>query len=285
MYTRRAVGATMLVSILSAAGLRSVLAQDAGVEAPEGLVNPGKLTYGVAASFPPYEYQKDGNYEGFDIELGAALAEAMGLEAEIVDMQFDGLIPALEGKRIDLINSAMYIKAEREEKVDFVPYMIIGEAIMVPTGNELGIKTLDDLSGKTVSVTVGAIEEIYATEHNAKLKEAGKEEMEILTFPTANDAVLATVQDRADAFLHSTPGAAFLMQEMPDEFEVAGTFALDTRIGLAVRKGDTAMKEALEAALEQVVESGKFDELMAKYNLPAELSLFAEAAATPEASS
>jgi polar amino acid transport system substrate-binding protein len=276
------VWSVLLVTVIMIlAGFSSVAAQDTTVQPPDNLVTAGRLTYGVAASFPPYEYTQDGEYAGFDIEMGAALAEIMGLEPEISDMQFDGLIPALQGNRIDFINSAMYINPDREEQVDFIPYMVIGETIVVPQGNPKNIRSLDDLSGLAVAVTVGAIEETFATDHNEVLREAGKPEMTILTLPTANDAVLATQQGRADAYLHSTPGAAYLMQEMPNTFEVAAIFALDTRIGMAVRKGDTAMKEALEAALAEFVASGQYDELMAKYNLPPELSLFQEGAATP----
>ena len=278
------VWSVLLVTVIMIlAGFSSVAAQDTTVQPPDNLVTAGRLTYGVAASFPPYEYTQDGEYAGFDIEMGAALAEIMGLEPEISDMQFDGLIPALQGNRIDFINSAMYINPDREEQVDFIPYMVIGETIVVPQGNPKNIRSLDDLSGLAVAVTVGAIEETFATDHNEVLREAGKPEMTILTLPTANDAVLATQQGRADAYLHSTPGAAYLMQEMPNTFEVAAIFALDTRIGMAVRKGDTAMKEALEAALAEFVASGQYDELMAKYNLPPELSLFQEGAATPVA--
>jgi polar amino acid transport system substrate-binding protein len=278
------VWSVLLVTVIMIlAGFSSVAAQDTTVQPPDNLVAAGRLTYGVAASFPPYEYTQDGEYAGFDIEMGAALAEIMGLEPEISDMQFDGLIPALQGNRIDFINSAMYINPDREEQVDFIPYMVIGETIVVPQGNPKNIRSLDDLSGLAVAVTVGAIEETFATDHNEVLREAGKPEMTILTLPTANDAVLATQQGRADAYLHSTPGAAYLMQEMPNTFEVAAIFALDTRIGMAVRKGDTAMKEALEAALAEFVASGQYDELMAKYNLPRELSLFQEGAATPVA--
>lgn len=278
------VWSVLLVTVIMIlAGFSTVAAQDTTVQPPDNLVTAGRLTYGVAASFPPYEYTQDGEYAGFDIEMGAALAEIMGLEPEISDMQFDGLIPALQGNRIDFINSAMYINPDREEQVDFIPYMVIGETIVVPQGNPKNIRSLDDLSGLAVAVTVGAIEETFATDHNEVLREAGKPEMTILTLPTANDAVLATQQGRADAYLHSTPGAAYLMQEMPNTFEVAAIFALDTRIGMAVRKGDTAMKEALEAALAEFVASGQYDELMAKYNLPQELSLFQEGAATPVA--
>ena len=278
------VWSVLLVTVIMIlAGFSSVAAQDTTVQPPDNLVTAGRLTYGVAASFPPYEYTQDGEYAGFDIEMGAALAEIMGLEPEISDMQFDGLIPALQGNRIDFINSAMYINPDREEQVDFIPYMVIGETIVVPQGNPKNIRSLDDLSGLAVAVTVGAIEETFATDHNEVLREAGKPEMTILTLPTANDAVLATQQGRADAYLHSTPGAAYLMQEMPNTFEVAAIFALDTRIGIAVRKGDTAMKEALESALAEFVASGQYDELMAKYNLPPELSLFRDGAATPVA--
>ena len=73
------------------------------------------------------------------------------------------------------------------------------------------------------------------------------------------------------------------MEEVPDAFEVAAIFALDTRIGIAVRKGDTAMRDAVQAALDQFVTSGQYDELMAKYNLPPELSLFRDGEATPVA--
>lgn len=251
---------------------------------PTDLVEDGKLTYGVAATFPPYEYQQDGEYTGFDVEMAAALAGYMGLDVEIVDQTFDGLIPALQGGRIDIINSAMYIKPERAEQVDFVPYMLIGNAVVVPLGNPKGIASLDDLTGLTVAVTRGAIEEVYATEQNAKLKAAGQSEMTILPLPTANDAVLATEQGRADAFLHSSPGAAYLLVELPDRFEVAATFDLNTEIGIAVRKGDTAMKTAIDAAMARFVADGTYASLMAKYNLPPELSYFTSAGAPPAAS-
>src|SRR6266508_501536 len=94
------------------------LALSQEIAPPKDLINPGKLTYGAAAGFPPFEYLKDGTVIGFDIDLGTAVAEKLGLEPEMLNMAFDGLIPALKGKRIDILNSAMYIKKEREEQVD-----------------------------------------------------------------------------------------------------------------------------------------------------------------------
>lgn len=257
----------------TAAPAASPAAAAGGVTAPSNLVNAGKLTYGVAATFPPFEYQKGSELVGFDIEMGKYLADQMKLPVETLNITFDGLIPALQGGRIDFINSAMYINPQRSQQVDFIPYMKIGNSIVVPKGNPKNIKSLDDLSGKTVAVTRGAIEETYANQENDTLKAAGKTPINIVAYPTANDSVLATQQGRADAFFTSSPGAAYLLEEKQGTFEIAGTFAMNTQIGMAVRKGNTDMANALKAALESFGKSGKYQEIMKKYNLPAEGAL------------
>ncbi|MCD2492566.1 ABC transporter substrate-binding protein [Lacrimispora sp. NSJ-141] len=244
--------------------------------APSNLVKKGTLTYAVAATFPPFEYMKDEDYAGFDIEMGEALAKEMGLEAEIMDMTFDGLINALKGGRCDIINSAMYIKPEREEQVDFVRYLTLGDTILVRTGTaeELGIAGPDDLPGKTVAVTAGAVEEMKCNELNEQFQSEGKEAINILSLPTSNDAVLAVRNSQADCMIYSSPSAAYLQEEEPGVFDAVTTFDNDTEIGIAVRKGDTEMKEAVETALQRLVENGTYAELMKKYNLPEELSYF-----------
>ncbi|QNM06000.1 ABC transporter substrate-binding protein [Qiania dongpingensis] len=244
--------------------------------APSNLVTKGKLTYAVAATFPPFEYMKDGDYTGLDIEMGEALAKEMGLEVEIMDMTFDGLINALQGGRCDIINSAMYIKPEREEQVDFVRYLTLGDTILVRTGTaeELGIFGPDDLSGKTVAVTAGAVEEMKCNELNEQFVSEGKDAINILSLPTSNDAVLAVKNSQADCMIYSSPGAAYLQEEEPGVFDAVSTFDNDTEIGIAVRKGDTEMKEAVEEALQRLVDNGTYAELLEKYNFPEELSYF-----------
>lgn len=265
-------------TVLAIAGWSAVGAQaEPRVSPPEQLVASGKLTYGTAATFPPFEYQDPatGQLVGFDIEMMAALAEYMGLEVDILDIDFDGLIPALQGGRIDIINSAMYIRPEREEQVDFVRYVIIGEAIVVPSGNPHGISELpQDLSGLDVAVTRGAVGERYMEEFNAELAELDLPLMNIMTFPTNQDALLAVHSGRADAFDTSIPGAAHLEAERPGEFEVAVTFDLGTEVGIATRKGDEDMQRALSEALAIFVEEGGYHELLKKYALPEEVSYF-----------
>lgn len=244
-------------------------------QSPKNLIVPGKLTYGTAATFAPFEYQENGSLVGFDIEFGAAIAKVLGLQTNIVNMDFNGLIPALQGKRIDIINSAMYINPKRATQVDFIPYMRIGNELIVRKGNPKGIHSRADLCGKTAAVTLGAIEEVYARADSKKCQDAGKPAVNILTLPTAQDSALAVRSGRADVYYDSTPGATKAVDALPDVFEIAGPqFETKTRIGIAVRKGDTQMKQAIERALQSVVKDGTYDQLLKKYHLPQSGSLF-----------
>ncbi|MDX3929867.1 MAG: ABC transporter substrate-binding protein [Shinella sp.] len=240
------------------------------------LVESGKLTYGVAASFAPFEYVHDGKLTGFDIDFIQGLAEKLKVEPSAMNMEFKGLIPALQGGRIDIINSAMYINADRSKQVDFVPYLEIGNNVMVQAGNPQGITGRDDtICGKTVAVTLGGISESQARADGERCKAAGLGEVKVLTLPTAQDSALSLSQGRADANYESTPGAIMALEKMPGVFEIAGEpFEMDTQIGIATPKGATELQAALTAAIKAMVEDGSYDKLIAKWKLPASVSLF-----------
>lgn len=271
-----ASAAALVLLLTACASQTETPVGEADVEPPAELVSAGTLTYGVAATFPPFEYKDGTELAGFDVEMAKELAATMGLDVAPMDMEFDGLIPALNGGRIDVINSAMYVTPERAEQVDFVPYVLVGEAVVTPEGNPQNISELpEDLSGLTVAVTRGAIGETYMNDFNEELEADGLDPMTILALPSNQDALLAVQTGRADAFDTSTPGAAYTLSQQPGKYEVAGTFDVGTEVGIAVRKGDTETKEALERALDLFVESGGYDELLTKHNLPAESNYFA----------
>jgi polar amino acid transport system substrate-binding protein len=251
------------------------LASAQDIAPPKELIEKGKLTYGTAASFAPFEYMKDNKPTGFDVEFGAAIAKKMGLQPNVMNMDFKGLIPALQGKRVDIINSGMYMNPQRAEQVDFIPYMKIGNEIVVKKGNPHKIQSRDDLCGLRIAVTLGAIEEIYAREVAKNCAAVKKKEPQIVTLPTAQDSALSLRQGRADAEFDSTPGAIELITQLPDVYQIAGkTFEANTQIGIAVRKGDTEMKQAIEQTMQAVVKDGTYASLMKKYKLPASGSLF-----------
>jgi polar amino acid transport system substrate-binding protein len=241
-----------------------------------GLVEAGVLTYGVAATFAPFEFQKDGALTGFDIDFINAITKKLGAQPKALSMEFKGLIPALQGGRLDIINSAMYMNPKRAEQVDFVPYMKLGNMVMVQAGNPAKITGRDDtLCGKTVAVTLGGIQESQARADDARCKAKGLDAVKVMTLPTAQDSALTLRQGRADAYYDSTPGAVILLQEMANTFEAVGEeFESDTSIGIATRKGETALQDSIRAAIKEVVADGTYRELIAKWKLPASVSIF-----------
>lgn len=269
---RRALLATAAIVAMAAPALAQ---QAPAVAPPPGLVTAGRLTYGTAATFAPFEFMQDGRLVGFDIEFGEAIARQMGLEPAPLNIEFRGLIPALQGRRVDIINSAMYINPARSEQVDFVPYMRIGQQMVVRRGNPGNISGRTDLCGRRVAVTLGGIQETYARQDNERCRAAGRGEVTVMTFPTAQDAALSVRQGRADAYYESTAGVARIVAEMADVYQAVGdVFEWGTQIGIAVRKGDTAMAQAIEAAIRRLVADGTYRRLMEKYNLPADGNIF-----------
>jgi polar amino acid transport system substrate-binding protein len=266
--------AAMLLASCGGTGGGDTGSAKGSVSPPKKLAHQGSLTYGTAASFPPFEYKEGSEPTGFDIDMGRQLAAELGLKPQALDIDFDGLIPALKGGRVDIINSAMYMNPERAKEVDFIPYMRIGEAMITRKDSPVSIKSVpNDLSGLTVAVTRGAIGETYMNSFNKQLQANGKPVMKIMTLPTNQDALAAVASKRADAFDTSTPGGAYTISQSPDMKQQA-TFALSTKIGIAVRKGDTSMRDAVRKALKKFVASGGYDKLMKKYNLPAQGTLF-----------
>ncbi len=259
-----------LAGIVVSAALATT-AHAAEIKAPPSLVNNGKLTYAVAATFAPFEYQENGKLVGFDIEMINLISERMGLEPNPMNMEFKGLIPALQGKRADIINSGMYIKPERAKVVDFIPYMRVGNQLVVAAGNPKKVNSQADLCGLKIAVTLGGFQEGLAKEQGKKCVAAGKTSTQVLTFPSAQDAALSLKQGRADAIFNSTPGAVKQVTALPDVYAIAGeTFGPYFLVGIAVRKGEAATKAALEAGLRSVQADGNFDRLLKKYNFPPE---------------
>lgn len=267
----------MFRHLIAAIALPLCIATPAAAEdAKPSLVDTGALTYGTAATFAPFEFQREGELTGFDIDMIKAVAGKLGLEPKPMNMEFKGLIPALQGGRIDLINSGMYMNPQRAEQVDFIPYLKIGNRVVVQAGNPEKITGRDNsLCGKTIAVTLGGIEETYARQDDKRCQDAGQTAIKVLTLPTAQDSALTLRQGRADVLFDSTPGAVQLMAEVPGTFEAVGPeFEANTQLGMAVRKGDAAMHRSLDAALKGIVADGTYKALIEKWKLPDSVSIF-----------
>ncbi|ATB70622.1 polar amino acid-binding periplasmic protein [Sulfurospirillum diekertiae] len=227
------------------------------------LVNSAErpLIVGMELQYPPFEMSdKDGTPSGVSVDLAKALGKYLGREVTIENIAWDGLIPSLKTGKIDLIISSMTITDERQKTIDFsIPYAQSNLAIL--TNKTSGVKSIEDLNqkGKKIAVKKGTTGHLYANQY---LKNA-----ELLVFDKENAAVLEVIQGKADGFLydqltiyknwanHKETTVALLkpFQEKPEYW------------GVAIKKGNDALKEQVNAFIKQAKNDGTFDALSKKY--------------------
>lgn len=247
----------------------------AQAQEPLPLLEKGKMTWGTNGAFPPFESMQDGKTVGYDVDLLEAVVAKMGLQSAPVIIDFKGLIPALLGHRIDSIMSGMYINPERSQVVDFIPYLRIGDQMLVAKGNPLHLKALADMCGHRIAAAVGTVYEKQAQAQAADCQKDGKGTLSLISLQSTAVSALAVREGRADALVASVPTVLALAKESPDAFEVAGdVFDNDTLLGWGFPKDKTALKDAVDVALKAVVADGTYAKLLKKYGLPDSSSLF-----------
>jgi polar amino acid transport system substrate-binding protein len=238
-------------------------------------IEAGKLTWGSSPTFKPFEFMRDGKAQGFDVDLMENLAKRLNLTSNMMAMEFKGVIPALLGKRVDAVVSGLYVTAERAQVADLIPYVIVGNQIVVQKGNPKKIAGRDGLCGFKAAATVNSAFEASTKALSAECKSAGKPEIEILALPGSDTVALALQQGRVDAALNSTATVAAMMGENPDSYELAGPpFDANTKIGIALRKDETDLKARLNTALQDMVKDGTYAQLLKKWSLPPQSSAF-----------
>jgi polar amino acid transport system substrate-binding protein len=250
-------------------------ASGARAQADLPLIEKGKLTWATNGAFPPFESMQDGKTVGFDVDLVDAVLAKMGLQSNLVIIEFKGLIPALLGNRIDSIVSGMYINPERSQVVDFIPYLRIGDQILVAKGNPLHLKTLPELCGHRLAAAVGTVYEKQAQALAAECQKDGKGTLTLISLASTAVSALALKEGRADALVSSVPTVLALVKESPDAFEITGdVFDNDTLLGWGFPKDKTALKDAVDVAFKAIVADGTYAKLIKKYGLPDSSSLF-----------
>ncbi|RIK85952.1 MAG: amino acid ABC transporter [Hyphomicrobiales bacterium] len=217
-----------------------------------------KLRIGTEGAYPPFNnLTADGQLTGFDIDIARALCEEMKVECEFVTQDWDGIIPALQANRFDAIVASMSITEERQKQVDFTdPYYTNSLVFVAPKDSDLTPETAD---GKSIGVQEGTIAAAFATEHypNADVK----------GYPSQLEAWADLSNGRLDAVLADFGVQYGWLQEDGKECcEFKGdAVSADDRIAIAIRKGDTALAEKLNAAIAAIRANGKYAEINAKY--------------------
>jgi polar amino acid transport system substrate-binding protein len=249
----------------------SATAAAPSIAVPAAITTAGKLIWCVDVSYPPEEsYKADGTTaEGSDIDIATEIGKRFGVTSQIDNTSFTGIIASLTTKKCDLIISGMNDTAERQKEVDFVDYLKVGQGLLVLAGNPKGIHELEDLSGKAVAVQLGTTNKDALDAENVKLKAAGKAEIDVQTFDQDTDAFQQLAIGRVDAYSGDSPVCAYYAAK-PDnagKYEVGGTPIDPAPIGIAIRKEDTDLKAAVQAAIDAMYADGTMKSIVDKWGM------------------
>lgn len=214
-----------------------------------------KLYVGTNAEFEPFEYRDGENIVGFDIDLINEIAKIMKQDIEVVDMAFDGLLPALQSKKIDIIIAGMTADEERKKFVNFTdPYYSTQQSILVHKDNK-DIYSFDNLEGKNVGVVLGFTGDlIVSAMSNVNAQKYG----------ATSEAILALKSKKVDAVvLDYEPASKYFDQN--NDLKLIITDSKSEEYAIAMRKEDTELLKKVNDALNTIKENGTYDMLIAKY--------------------
>jgi polar amino acid transport system substrate-binding protein len=250
-------------------------ATEATIAPPTSLITAGTLTDCVDIEYSPMEFfaspdETDPNKAtGFDVDAARAVAAKLGLNLEIKSSTFQSLIPDLQAGRCDIVWSALYVDTERLQVADAVPYMATGHVIMVAKGNPKGIKSVDDLCGKTISIQSGGLVETDSKAASDKCTAAGKPAINIQGYPKVADEFQQIALGRVDAVWETDTAVSDWLLKNPDGYEVGFAFPHDKNYGVYYAKGKTDVGTALTAALAALKADGTLASIAAQYQMDA----------------
>ncbi|MDH4986162.1 ABC transporter substrate-binding protein [Aminobacter anthyllidis] len=242
--------AASLAALLSAAG--GAWAQDAA-----------KLKIATEGAYPPFNsLTADGKLIGFDVDIANALCTQMKVECEIAAQDWDGIIPALQGKKFDAVVASMTITEERKKQVLFTDkYYTTPLALIAAKTSELTSPEPDALKGKTVGAQASTTQSIYAEDRYAK---AGAE---VKLYPTQDEAVADLTNGRLDAVVADKFVLVDWMKTTGQDCckmigDLKGT---ESETGIAVNLENAALRDKLNAAIDAIVKDGTYAKINAKY--------------------
>jgi ABC-type amino acid transport substrate-binding protein len=239
--------------------------------APGSIADAGKITACMDVSFPPMEYFESAGARtpvGFDVDLISAIAKQWGVTPQFSQTSFDGLLPALSGGRCDVVASGIFVTSERTKTFPAVPYYKSSRVLLVKSGNPEGIKSLEDLSGKTAATQVATEYEKTLKKLDSQLKSQGKPGINIQTYPKASDAVQQLVVGRAVAVYTQDTEAAFRSKAQPGQFEIAFQDPESETFGIYHRKDETELGKDLQTAVQKMEQDGSLAEIAKRWGLP-----------------
>ena len=249
---------------------------------PSTLVQKGKLSICSDLPYPPFEsYDENGQPVGLDIDISNEIANRLGLQAQIVNTVFDTIIAAATGGKCDIIVSDMNITSTRNKQISFIPYLKIGQSILVAKGNPQNVNAPTDLCGQSVAAESGTTEVDYLQGTGdyqgkglaADCAAAGKPAVKVVVTQKDSDALQQLQAGKVTAYFADTPVAGQYAAQNPDQFQLVGQPIEPLPVGIGVPCGEsdctsaplTPIGQDVETALKSMMADGTYAKILDKY--------------------
>ena len=228
-------------------------------------IEEGKLIMATNAQFPPYELVSDGEgfngtgFEGIDVEIASAIADKLGLELQVDDMDFDSALVAVQNDAADVVLAGLSYSEERDEVLDFTDSYATGvQVVIVKEGSDV---TMDNLGEKMIGTQRGTTGYIYASDTP---ENGGYGEDHVLAYDNGATAVQALMNDQIDAvIIDEAPAKEFVAAN--EGLTILPGNWVEEQYCAAVDEGNTALQNAINTALNELMDDGTVDEIIAKY--------------------
>lgn len=233
----------------------SAATSEAGADEGYKLVKEGTLTMATNAYFPPYEYYDGQDIIGIDVDIAKAIADKMGLELKVEDMEFDSIITAVSTGKADLGLAGMTVTPDRQKNVDFSDSYATGiQSVIVKEDST--ITKIDDLQGKKIGVQLSTTGDIYATD------DFGKDS--VVQYNKGNDAVMALTQGQVDAvIIDNEPAKSYV--EANKGLKILDTEYATENYAACISKDNAGLTKAVNKALAELKADGTLQKIVDKY--------------------
>lgn len=230
---------------------------------PKEIADKGTLSVGSDTAYAPAEFiDADGKTPvGFDIDTINAVAAVLGLEADVQTAAFDGIIPAI-GSKYDVGISAFTITDERTAEANMISYAVAGSQFGVAADNPEGFDP-ENLCGSTIGVQTSTIQDEELTEAAKDCEDEGEEPIDVVRYESQADVTTNLVGGKLQAMYADSPITAYAVEQTSGEVETIGEINDAAPYGIVVAQDDEELTEAVQAALQKLIDDGTLEEIFA----------------------
>ncbi|KAA8997381.1 ABC transporter substrate-binding protein [Affinibrenneria salicis] len=246
--------------------LLAVLLTGLAISAPLSAQQFDTISFGVDGGYPPFDVlSPSGEITGFDIDIANALCDQLKAKCVFVKQPFESMIAALNAQKFDAIIASLTITDARKKEVDFTDRYYQSAAQLVARKGSPLLPEAQSLKGKTVGVQTGSIHETYAKKH------WGSQGVKIVSYANQDNVYLDLMSGRINASLQDNLQAASSFIDTPrgQKFAFAGPVihddSISSEVGIAIRKDNPALRDALNGAIKAIRADGTYDKIQKKY--------------------